>query len=101
MAEIRLRIFTENNKTRTGFVVKGDDTLVFQNGSDQTLRVTVDNADAISEHGKGPTDLFKIEPGQQKSFSGNAGCGHDSTFKYTATIGRSEAEDPVIIIDRH
>ena len=101
MADIRLRIFTENNKTLTGFVVKGNDTLIFQNDSDQTLRVTVDSAEAISEHGKGPTDLFKIEPGQQKSFSINDGCAHNSKFKYTATIGRSEAEDPVIIIDRH
>lgn len=100
MAVIRLRIFTENNKTRTGFVVRNSDTLLFQNDSTEPLRVTVDTADAIQQHGEA-VDLFKIEPGEEMSFSIADGCAHDSKFKYTATIGRSEAEDPVIIIDRH
>ncbi len=100
MAVIKLRIFTENNKTRTGFVVRNTDTLLFQNESDETLRVTVDRADALQLHGEA-VDLFKIEPGEEMSFSIGEGCGDDSKFKYTATSGRSEAEDPVIIIDHH
>ncbi len=100
MAVIRLRIFTENKKTRTGFVVKGDDTIKIKNDSPEVLRITVDSSDALQQHGEG-TDLIRIEPGHEETFSIGDGCGHDSKFKYTATIGRSEAEDPVIIIDRH
>jgi hypothetical protein len=100
MAIIRLRIYTENNKTQTGIVVKGQDTLLFQNDSTETLRVMVDTAAALQDHGES-VDLFKIEPGEERAFSIGDGCGHESKFKYTATVGRSEAEDPVIIIDRH
>ena len=100
MAEISLRIFTENNKTHTKFAIARSDTLVFKNDADMTLRVTVDKADALIEHGK-EVDLFKVEPGEERAFTVNQHYPLGSTFKYTATIAGSETEDPVIIIDRH
>ena len=99
MAIITLRVFTKDKKTHTRISVGSRDTLVFKNDSQtETLRVTVDKPDALIEDGK-QIAKFEVKPEGKKSFSMNQHYPLESMFKYTAKIGSSEAEDPIIIID--
>ncbi len=99
MANINLRIFAAGCKTHTKFPVAKDDRLIFHNDSDETLRITVDKAEALLQYGK-PIDLIKIAPRGSATFEINPAFEVNAEFKYTATIAGFETEDPIIIIER-
>ena len=98
MADINLRIFAAVCKTHTKFPVGRKDRLIFHNESNQTLRITIDRADALLQHGK-PIDLIRVDPKGSATFEINPDYDLNAEFKYTATIAGYETEDPIIIIE--
>jgi hypothetical protein len=102
MADVYLKIDKDKaDRTRTKISVRSEDVVVFTNVSDEALRITVGKNDALfdAEDITKEIDLFKVAGGATKKFRVNKKyCG--SEFKFTATIGSSQAEDSIIIVEK-
>ena len=101
MADLYLKVDKDKaDKTRTKISVHSADLLVFTNVSDELLRITVDKSDALldAEDITAEVDLFKLAAGATKKFRVNEKY-RGKELKFTATIGSSQADDPIIIVE--
>ncbi|MGQ0835775.1 MAG: hypothetical protein ACT4O5_12815 [Gammaproteobacteria bacterium] len=102
MARLDIRITQQDGKTHTTFGKKKDAHKVSFHNDDQndTLTVTVSDPNALCDGGQPAPQPIVVAP------LGSAGykiCANYSgtQFTYTAQIGNSTPEDPIIIMDHH
>jgi hypothetical protein len=91
-----------NGKTMTRHHVGERSILTFHNDSDQTLVITcTSNQSPFLDGGCGnPTDEFSVPAGGSKAVRIADTIAFGQSFVYSARIGNTEAEDPIVIVDR-
>lgn len=105
MAKLDLHILKRNDKTFTKFDKNRDnDKIVFHNlDTTDQLVVTIESqpglGDALCKGNQPVVDPFVVAAAGKETFKLCSAYTGDS-FKYTAQIGTSTAEDPIIIISR-
>lgn len=104
MAKLDLHILKRNDKTFTKFDKNRDnDKIVFHNlDTTDQLVVTIESQPGLGDalcKGTQPVNSFVVAAGSKEPFKLCSAYTGDS-FKYTAQIGTSTAEDPIIIISR-
>lgn len=104
MAKLDLHILKRNDKTFTKFDKNRDnDKIVFHNlDTTDQLVVTIESQPGLGDalcKGTQPVNSFVVAAGSKEPFKLCSTYTGDS-FKYTAQIGTSTAEDPIIIISR-
>ena len=110
MAELHLRFKVKSGKTVTRIgKAKDNASITFYNEGSDVLTVTVDQnvlADVAgrrlprSRRGRHSAWTFSVAPGNEKSLTVQPGAAPGTEFKYTAQIGTSTPEDPIIIIEK-
>ncbi len=99
MSSTKIRIFTHEGRTYTGFPVRRGDSVVFENDSqNEILRITIDKEDALLDDKGQGVDMIKIAPGGCKALMVSKKYPINSVIRYSATIGSSKTEDPIIVI---
>ena len=103
MANLKIRVDEIGGKTVSNFRLPAKDEIVFINKSDKVLTVEINKGGpeppgALCLDGV-PQPVFVVGP---KAAQALTVCGtyKADTFKYTATIAGTVAEDPIIIIER-
>jgi hypothetical protein len=104
VAKLDLHILKRNDKTFTKFDKNRDnDKIVFHNlDTTDQLAVTIESQPGLGDalcKGNQPVNSFVVAAGNKEPFKLCSTYTGDS-FKYTAQIGTSTAEDPIIIISR-
>ncbi|MGH8203856.1 MAG: hypothetical protein ACREST_04555 [Steroidobacteraceae bacterium] len=99
-ADLEVWVAVRNGKTMTQYRIGERGALTFRNLSDQPLVISSPSGAPFQEQECGdPVSTLTVPPGREKvvSISKNY-C--EKEFLYSAQIGGSEPEDPVVIIDR-
>lgn len=100
--ELKLHIFERDDQTHTRIAVsigRNAGEIVFCNDSSSRLRVDFVPEDLVKDkHGK--TISFIDVPGNRNASVFVSGADEGKEIKYTARIGSTESEDPIIIIER-
>ncbi len=101
MARLKIRVHEKNGKTVSKFGTANLDKVIFQNNGSQALAVTIEGATAsdspLCDLDGDPVPTFNVPKNRSKVHSI---CGDWNEFKYTAQITGTQAEDPVVIIER-
>ena len=100
-ADLEVWVAVRNGKTMTQYRVGERGALTFRNVSDQPLVISSSSGAPFQEQDcDDPVSTLTVPPGSEKIVR-IAGNFQETEFLYTAQIGNSEPEDPVVIIDRH
>ena len=110
MADLHLRLIDRHGKTVTRIGKQKDiELVIFFNEGSALLTVTV-NQNVLRDiagrrlprvrRGRGFAYTFTVAPGNAGVFTIPAGTPPGTEFKYTAQIGTTTREDPIIIIEK-
>jgi len=99
MANLKLYVAVANGKTLTKIGKKSADKIVFHNkSSTDSLVVTFNPTNVVKDkHGNSSISSITVLAGGKETVTFESTLG--SSVKYTARIGTTTAEDPIIIID--
>jgi hypothetical protein len=107
MAELHLRFIVRGNKTVTKIGKKKEAANVIFRNDDPTYPLTLDIDEVVLKGARKPRKGRKlrhyhyvIPPGSPPQPFPVGGFAVDTAFKYTAQIGTSIPEDPIIIIEK-
>ncbi len=91
-----------NGKTMTRHHIGERGILTFHNDSEQSLVITCTSGQSpFLDGGCGnPTNEFSVPAGGSKSIRIADTVDFGQSFVYSAKIGNSEPEDPIVIVDR-
>lgn len=101
MARLKIRVNEENGKTQSKFATTNIDKVIFKNDGSKALSVTIqgatENDSPLCDVDGDPVPSFGVPRNRTEVLWV---CGDWSEFKYTAQITGTQAEDPVVIIER-
>lgn len=99
MSNLELYIDVVNNQTRTKIgKKKGSDKVVFHNQSNSILQIDFVPTNVVKDkNGHSFIAGITVPANGEESVRFDDAVG--TTVKYTATVGTSDPEDPIIIID--
>ena len=99
MANLELYIAVASGKTLTKIGKKSTDKIVFHNeSSTDSLVVTFSPTNVVkNKHGSSSISSITVPAGGEETVRFESTLGN--SVKYTAQIGTTTAEDPIIIID--
>lgn len=100
-ANLKLSVTVRDGKTMTQHRMGAEGTLSIRNESDEPLVITcVSGGEPFLEEGcSGPAAQFTVPGGGTKVVRIARGF-DDEAFAYSAQVGDSEPEDPIVILDR-
>jgi len=100
MSRLNLHIVQVGNQTRTQIgKPKGPETIVFHNDSSAELQVDFVPTNVIQDDSGAVKAGITVPAGSKQSVSFVPNAQMGTTVKYTAKIGTTLAEDPIIILD--
>lgn len=105
MAKLNIYLTEKNEATISQFgKPKDNDKITFHNKhSTETLTVSIQGEPGAGNalcKGSQEVPTFTVTPGEKKKSFSVCDAYQAETFKYTATIGQFDSEDPIIIIER-
>ena len=101
MARLKIRVNEKNGKTVSKFAANKVGKVLFQNDGTKALTVTIEGAtdtnSPLCDVDDNPVPSFAVPKNRTEVLWV---CGDWSEFKYTAQIKDTQAEDPIVIIER-
>jgi hypothetical protein len=99
--DLTIEVTVDEGRTTSQYHMGRNGSLTFRNDSGDPLVVTATAGRPFREHGcSEPQAEITVPPGSEKTVR-IADDFNGTRFAYTARIGDTEPEDPIVIIDRH